>query len=227
MSDLLDHPREVIDVYYGFVNQPWSQTVWLKQLQRLPQSLQDKVLRFRRWQDQHMALLAKLLLLQGLVARGEGGDCLERFEIDDCGRPYILGAADFNLSHSGGAVVCAISRYGKVGVDVELSRSLEPDHFTLCMTPQQIESFHQADDPSQALLQLWVAKESAAKAKGVGLGFDFRKMICSPERITMNQDHYALHALDIHSAYLCCVATPYSQCKIHRHPRCDLPCATI
>lgn len=223
----MEQPLEVVDVFAGFVSQPWSQSDWLKQLQRLPQRLQDQVLRFRRWQDQHMALLGKLLLLEGMMAQGGDADCLERLEVDDNGRPYIAGEADFNLSHSGGAVVCAISRNGRVGIDVELLRSLEPDHFTLCMTPQQIESFHQADDPSQALLQLWVAKESAAKAKGVGLGYDFRKMICSSDRITMNQDHYHLYPLELHDVYLCCIASSYRQCEIHLHPSFDFPTTAL
>lgn len=214
----MDQPIEVVDVYYGFVNQPWSQAVWLKQLQHLPQSLQDKVLRFRRWQDQHMALLGKLLLLEAMMAQGQDEDCLERLEIDEMDRPFIAGAADFNISHSGGAVVCAVSHHARVGIDVELLRWLKPDNFTLCMTHQQIESFHSAADPSKALLEMWVAKESVAKAYGVGLGTDFRKMICSPQSITVNQNLYHLHPISLDSAYLCCVATPMAQCQIQLHP---------
>lgn len=218
----MDKKIEVVNVYFAFVNQPWSQDDWLSQLQRLPQRLQDQVLRFRRWQDQHMALLGKLLLLEAMVAHGGEADCLERLEVDENGRPFIANAADFNLSHAGGAVVCALSKNARVGIDVELLRSLEPDHFTLCMTPQQIESFHSTTDPSRALLELWVAKESVAKAKGLGLGTDFRRMICSTESITMNQDQYYLYPLELHSAYLCCVASPYKCCEIHLHPCCDV-----
>jgi 4'-phosphopantetheinyl transferase len=218
----MSQSTDVVDVYHGFVNQPWSPTVWRKQLQRLPQSLQNKVLRFRRWQDQHMALLGKLLLLEAMMAQGQGEDCLERLEVDEMDRPFIAGAADFNISHSGGAVVCAVSHHAKVGIDVELLRWLKPDNFTLCMTLQQIESFHLAADPAKALLEMWVAKESVAKAYGVGLGTDFRKMICSAESITLNKNLYHLHHLSLASTYLCCVATPMAQCQIQLHPCCTV-----
>jgi len=145
----MDQSTQVIDVFYGFVNKPWSQAQWLRQLHRLPQSLQNKVLRFRRWQDRHMSLMGKLLLLEGLKSQGLGADCLEKLEIDENERPFIAGAVDFNISHSGGAVVCALTDQAKVGIDVELLRWVQPDHFTLCMTPQQIESFHQASYPPQ------------------------------------------------------------------------------
>lgn len=214
----MNQPTDMVDVYYGFVNQPWPQAVWLKQLQRLPQSLQGKVLRFRRWQDQHMALFGKLLLLEAMMAQGQGKDCLERLEVDERDRPFIAGATDFNISHSGGAVVCAVSHQDKVGIDVELLRWLKPDNFTLCMTHQQIEAFHSSADPSKALLKMWVAKESVAKANGAGLGTDFRKMICSSESISVNQSLYHLYPIQLDSAYLCCVATPMAQCEIQLHP---------
>jgi len=213
----MDQSTQVIDVFYGFVNKPWSQAQWLRQLHRLPQSLQNKVLRFRRWQDRHMSLMGKLLLLEGMKSQGLGSDCLEKLEIDENERPFIAGAVDFNISHSGGAVVCALSDQAKVGIDVELSRWVQPDNFTLCMTPQQIESFHQASDPPQELLKMWVAKESVAKAYGVGLGTDFRRMTCSPESITVDHNLYHLHPIQFDSAYICCVATPLYPCQIRLH----------
>lgn len=213
----MNQSTQVIDVFYGFVNQPWSQEQWLTQLQRLPRVLQDKVLRFRRWQDQHMSLMGKLLLLEAMMVQGQGPDCLEQLEVDENNRPYIADAADFNISHSGGAVVCAVANQATVGIDVELLRWLQPDNFTLCMTHQQIEMFHLAGDPSKELLKMWVAKESVAKAYGVGLGTDFRKMICSAESIKVDQNLYHLHPLQFDSEYLCCVATSSSQCEIQLH----------
>lgn len=207
----------VIDVYFAFVHQPWTSQRWHTQLQRIPKNLQSQVLGFRRWQDQHMALMGKLLLLEGLKSQGYGADCLERVEVDENGRPFIADGVDFNISHSGGAVLCAISRHAKVGIDVEVLRCLQPDHFTLCMTHQQIEAFHRAADPAKALLELWVAKESVAKANGVGLGIDFRKMICSPQSILIDETVYQLYPLDLDPAYLCCVATTLTQCQIKLH----------
>ncbi|PWJ23315.1 4'-phosphopantetheinyl transferase [Branchiibius hedensis] len=80
------------------------------------------------------------------------------------GKPWLPAAphVDFNLSHTAGLVVVAVSTVGSVGVDVELADQDLSRLRHLILHPAE----EAADDE---LLRYWVRKEAVLKASGVGL----------------------------------------------------------
>lgn len=83
------------------------------------------------------------------------------------GKPFLAGAGslDFNLSHGGGWVAVALSRSGRIGVDVEVDR---PQRFwdeiaASFLAPSEISAAGAIGH-----LQIWTAKEAALKAHGAG-----------------------------------------------------------
>lgn len=106
-------------------------------------------------------------------------DCVPdmlRIERGEYGKPQLVGAAlEFNLAHSGGSMLVALSRHVPLGVDLEAPRRtrpvlelarrwFHPDEATaLAALPEALQQ--------SAFLRLWTCKEAVLKAHGRGLGF--------------------------------------------------------
>ena len=138
-------------------------------LDRLPAALQPRILRFRRWEDAHAALLGKLLLRHALKTNNLP-DTLEQLHYAAEAKPYFPTGPNFNISHSGNRVVCALSTTGRVGIDIEAIRPLSFDDFQTQFTPTEWLAIRGAADPVVAFYRFWTAKESLIKADGRGLG---------------------------------------------------------
>jgi 4'-phosphopantetheinyl transferase len=91
------------------------------------------------------------------------------------GRPEIASPASglhFNLSHSAGLVVCALSRDRAVGVDVEDLTRRAPDVSIVsryCSPAEAEDVFARADDWCDRFLTYWTLKEAYLKATGLGI----------------------------------------------------------
>ena len=137
-------------------------------LDRLPAALQPKILRYRRWEDAHAALLGKLLLLAGLKDTGSTAT-LDHLQYTAQDKPYFPSGPNFNISHSGNRVVCVLSTTGRVGIDIEIVKPLSFDDFQTQFTANEWEVIREAPDPIAAFYRFWTAKESLIKADGRGL----------------------------------------------------------
>jgi 4'-phosphopantetheinyl transferase len=104
-----------------------------------------------------------------------------RFAETGNGKPVLTGpgqALHFNLSHSEGCAVLAVSRVGPVGVDLELrTRRLEP----LSLAPtvfspdeNRVLSALDASERRARFLMFWTAKEARMKLTGEGMSLEPR-----------------------------------------------------
>lgn len=125
----------------------------------------------RRGQSRIEALLGGCLLVAMLPEAD-----LSRMARTETGRPFLSDRpdVDFNISHTNGMIVCALERgeNPRVGIDVERMtgrtasgmKRIAERWFT------KAERTRLRDDPSErAFLEIWTAKEAAAKWDGRGL----------------------------------------------------------
>lgn len=209
-------------VYSGFFSGAWPESHFSALLSLLPESMQRQVTRFRRWQDRQCTLLGKLLLRDALQQAGYDPQLLNLVRYSDHGRPYIAGVADFNISHSYQGVVCVLAQQAAIGVDIEQRRSLQPRDFALCMNRRQIDELELQTQPDVAFLDLWVEKESVAKAHGVGMSYDFRRLEGDDGIYRIEQVDYHIHHLRVHNDYHCCLATDVCDIEIEiKAPRVE------
>lgn len=138
----------------------------------------ERASRFVRRQDGECFVAARAAL-RTLLARytGRPADSLE-FEYGEQGKPRlssrcgpVAGQLHFNLSHSGGLGLVAVTRLARVGADLEEARPLpelegmarrvltDDERFLLERVPRTDEVF----------LDLWVQKEALLKGTGEGL----------------------------------------------------------
>ncbi|WP_432721088.1 4'-phosphopantetheinyl transferase superfamily protein [Jeongeupia wiesaeckerbachi] len=139
--------------------------------------------RYQRREDR--ARFAAVRSTLRLLLSGECGLAPSTVPIrrDRFGRPCLAedGAGiDFNVSHAGKYGLIALSRVGRVGVDVELERDFDVAELAelVCSADERslLASLAEADR-SSAFLRLWVQKEAALKAVGVGIASDAMPLI--------------------------------------------------
>ena len=96
------------------------------------------------------------------------------------GKPSVEQAADgnegihFNVSHAQDLALCAVTRAGEVGVDVESIRDdLDLDGIAaLFFSVAERQLLSDSSDTANAFARIWVRKEACVKASGVGIGGD-------------------------------------------------------
>lgn len=97
-------------------------------------------------------------------------------ERDDFGKPYLKNYPHvfFNLSHTKGMMVCAISD-APVGVDIEreerFNRRIAEKFFT---TNEQIYIFSGVNNLNKRFCEIWTKKEAYVKWLGLGMGIPFK-----------------------------------------------------
>ena len=116
--------------------------------------------------------------IRTLLSQYLGGDpAAWKFSANRYGRPRVANAGpavalEFNLSHAPGLIVCALCRWGEIGVDVELlERTVERGIVTRFFSPVEVAALDGVGDAefNSAFLAYWTAKEAYIKARGAGL----------------------------------------------------------
>ncbi len=144
--------------------------------------------RFHFSHHRHQFLIARALIRTTLTRY-----CPEvqpadwRFATNHYGRPHITGAGagllDFNLSHTEGRIVLAVSRSARPGVDIE--RADRPDSFLdiadCFFTAGEVGSLNALPEAQKkaGFLALWTMKEAYLKARGMGLSIPLQDFAIS------------------------------------------------
>src|SRR5262249_41204049 len=121
---------------------PLAEDLYASWLSLMPAEFMERLRRMHYWQDAQASLIGRLLLLYGLRQLGQGHRLLSEVKYTYWGRPYLNATpVDFNISHSGEYVVCAIGSQGRIGVDIEQMKPVNPADFTPVFTSDEIDSF--------------------------------------------------------------------------------------
>lgn len=120
---------------------------------------QQKIQKLKKYDDKKRSLLAELLLA-GYLGR------VPQYTLDQNGKP-IGEEVEFNFSHSGNIVLCAVSDT-PVGADVEVVREISFD-LARRFAKDEYETIIMAENPADEFFKLWVQKESLLKLLGKGI----------------------------------------------------------
>ena len=135
--------------------------------------------------DRHIFVAARGILRMLIGAYQDCAPDAIRFRYGLHGKPMLRRPAhalplEFNAAHSGGLALFAFTRGHPVGVDLEALRPLGDiariAH--LCCSPRERETLNALppETRNEAFLRLWTAKEACAKALGVGLAYDPKRI---------------------------------------------------
>jgi 4'-phosphopantetheinyl transferase len=134
------------------------------------------------------------------------------FNYGENGKPRLAASdVQFNLSHSGNAAVCAITRHEEVGIDVEWiwPRDDIDRLFETIASPAEWKIF-KALAPSQrtsAFFETWTTKEACLKASGAGLTIDPRGIETLEDSgvrsiVRVNTRHYRVTRFTLGHSYV-------------------------
>ena len=157
--------------------------------------------RFHASRHRH-AYLVSHALVRGALARELGCDPGSLvFETNAFGKPQLVQPMsrprlEFNLSHTDGLCVVALSWHSRLGCDVEhLNRSgLDVEIARQFFTPEESEEIatHPSEQQIPRLLSYWTLKEAYIKAEGKGLsmGLDtfYFSLDCDSPRLVLKHD---------------------------------------
>lgn len=187
---------------------------WL--LVQMPE-LKAKVQRLRFREDAVRTLIGAALA-RFMIAREQNirfGSI--SFSSSKNGKPFAQNCAiEFNISHAGEFVVCAIDSV-PVGIDVEMIKPIEPTIAESFFTLSEQNYLNSQEDFTSSFFDFWTLKECYIKAIGTGLScpldqFSIKKNGGSISmETTANLPILNFKQFDIDPAYRCAI------CSSHRN----------
>ncbi|NOU16647.1 MAG: 4'-phosphopantetheinyl transferase superfamily protein [Bacteroidales bacterium] len=207
----------MIDIFFTFFENPLEQNLFSDYLSVLSPELKEKNSRYIRWQNRHSHLFGKLLLIEALKRHGIENDIWNYVEYNSYDRPYLtLNEYDFNITHSGNYVACAIGKNIRLGIDIEENRDVNLKHFDTVMTPSQWNKIYNANYPLKEFFKYWTIKESVIKADGRGFAIPLDKLEVKNNTVQYDDKSWLVQELKIGSNYSAALATnQLTEFKIH------------
>ena len=175
-------------------------------LQRLPDSLQLRALRYQSELSSYNYVIGRLLLKQGLESFGLDND-LEKIEFQKNGKP-VLSGMHFNISHSNHQVICAFSKDGQIGVDLEKIKIIDFEDFSAIFSEKEWITIKAAVDPMRTFYWFWTRKESIIKALGLTLSYlNQIELNVSKDHFFVDRKKWFLHDIELQEGYMSAICS--------------------
>ena len=203
--------------YYRLVNR-MPPEVFDHYLQQLTPAVQKKVQAFRHWQDAERSMAGNILLMKGLASLNIHGYSLPQLKYTGFQKPYFDGTLDFNISHSGSYILCAISDTHKIGVDVEEIKDIPLIDFTDLFYDKEWQAVLNSPDKLHAFYTLWTKKESFLKVIGSGLNVPLNQVVIENNTIHWQGQNWWLEEVPLDPSHVSwvCMDKPASLSNITR-----------
>ena len=206
-------------LYYWYFDKQLSASKFDFFMKLMPEKLQKRIRRFKRWEDAHACLYGRLLLMQALEAFKVEAT-LEDICYSQYNRPYIsVKGIDFNISHAGCYVLCTITNQGKIGVDVEEIKYISISDFKKQFTPREWNCLANSENELRVFYEIWTKKEAVAKADGKGLSIPLLDIETSSNPVSVSSHQFYLSKVELSDDYQVHMATNYKPegIQIMRH----------
>jgi 4'-phosphopantetheinyl transferase len=190
-------------------------------LENLSENLKEYVLKFQQQNDRLRVLCGKLLLEKCLINVMPKA-LHETIEYDQFKRPFISTEIDFNISHSGNFVICALTGFNtpktslinKIGIDVEKKREVKYEEFEKVFTSAELDVIKTSINPIDRFFEYWTMKEAVMKADGRGFHLSPLTFTVQQNCAIVGSKHWYLKRIFLDNDYDCHLATEYVNPKI-------------
>ncbi|WP_281322347.1 4'-phosphopantetheinyl transferase family protein [Flavobacterium aestivum] len=194
----------MIYIYYSYLSKENHESLLENYLLNFSKDYQDKVMRFRRWQDAQLSLLGRVLLLKGIEEVGLFCPPDKEIKYTKHNKPYFEdNLIQFNISHSGEIVVCALSTENEIGIDIEIIADVEMDDFKLQMTEMEWDNITGSNNKNNAFFNYWTQKEAVIKAHGHGLTIPLKSFEIRDSMTKIDEEKFYLKEIKIDEKYKC------------------------
>ncbi len=196
----------MIIVLYSKISLHFQEQCFEHYLQRLPKVMQRQVMQYQKWQDQQARLLGKLLLQSGCKVLQYPFDPLEHIEYTRFKRPYVPGDIDFNISHAGEYVICAIAGGYRCGIDIEKHKNISLLDYKTHFTKKEWLHIHTAKDNTTSFFTIWTQKEAIIKGDGRGMYLPLSAVTIQNGISLIDDQPWYIYPVPIGQSYTCHLA---------------------
>jgi 4'-phosphopantetheinyl transferase len=197
----------LINIFYTFFKNPLEENLFADYLSLLPADLRERNSRYIRWQNRHSHLFGKLLLMEALKVYGIETDIWKYVEYNSYERPSLtLRDYDFNISHSGNVVICAVAKNVRLGIDIEENRNVNLKNFRGVMSSAQWDEINNAKYPLKEFYKYWTIKESVIKADGRGFLIPLDKLSVENSTVRYEDKSWFVQEVEVASGYSAALA---------------------
>lgn len=168
----------------------------------LPPRMQEQAMKYRRWQDFQAYLLGRYLLKKALEPLKFEADLIHTMSYTPFNRPYLPIDVDFNISHSGHYVACAISKGPRIGIDIEEIRPIDFKDFEEIFNDSEWSTIRSAPDVTKEFFRWWTMKEAVIKANGKGMSLSLKDVFTEEMQRGTKWNLYPIEMDDNHICHL-------------------------
>ncbi|MEL6972713.1 MAG: 4'-phosphopantetheinyl transferase superfamily protein [Bacteroidota bacterium] len=195
---------------YASIQESQHQRLMQQNLSFLDEATQQRLQRFRRWQDAQATLLGRLLLRASLWKNFRYELQANSISYSSYSKPHLHDSdIQFNISHSDAMVVCVLQEKVAIGVDIEAYRPIAIRDFRSQMTSNEWNRVQQADNTLLAFYDYWTSKEAILKVVGAGLQIDLKSFEIPADRagVELNGQYWHLRLVELEPNYCCYVSS--------------------
>ncbi len=196
----------MIYILYTSIKEDKHKNLLSSYLSSFSPSFQNKIGRYRRWQDAQLSLLGRVLLSKGME---QFNDSFKESDLvyTDFNKPYLNNSnISFNISHSGEYVICVLTDLGEVGIDIEKINPIEISGFKSQMTRNEWDYVSNAENSQASFFKYWTQKEAIIKAHGKGLSVPLTSFEVQNNKTVIDAEDFFLKKIQINDEYDCHLA---------------------
>lgn len=198
----------MIHIYYSYLSLENHENLLQNELAKFPIAFQEKIKRYRRWQDAQLSLLGRVLLLKGIKEIYHQNYQNNEMKYSKYNKPYFEeDSIQFNISHSGDIVICAIDDKLEIGIDIEKVSNIKIDDFTSQFSVNEWNKILLSNDNREAFFEFWTQKEAVIKSHGNGLAIPLESFEISNNEAIINKEIFYLKEIKIDSQYKCHISS--------------------
>ncbi|WP_340066788.1 4'-phosphopantetheinyl transferase family protein [Ascidiimonas aurantiaca] len=202
----------MVYIYYAYISQERHTLLFDRYAKGFPQAFIERLYRFRRWQDAQLSLIGWVLIQKGMQ-KLQKTFRYEDLQFTKYNKPYLANdTVQFNISHSGNIVVCAISPTHTIGIDVEVIHDIDPADFKSQMTLSEWKSIIGAKDQQRCFFEYWTQKESVIKAHGMGLSIPLQSFEVNDYGTRIGHMIFQVKKVELDKDYICHISFPGEIC---------------
>lgn len=194
-------------ILYTKINRQHHEKLQEQYLSVFPQFIQQKIIKYRRWEDAQLSLAGYMLLLMSLSEFNLPPYLIDKINRGKYHKPYIENnPIYFSISHAGEIAVCFVDIKNEVGIDIELVRPLTLEDYKECMTTEEwtdIISVKEETERLNKFYNYWTKKEAVVKASGWGLNIALDSFQTRSNTICIMDENYLISEAKIVDNYCC------------------------
>ena len=198
----------MIYIYCAYLSKSFQDNLFNEKLNLFPLEFQNKLLQYRRWQDAQASMIGRLLLQRGLESYCQYKLKFEEIRYSEYYKPFLKTHIDFNITHSGELVCCAISTKSKIGIDIEkINKSVDVNNFKSQMTKFELDKIKQSNQQIHNFYKYWTQKEAVIKLEGKGLSIPLKSFEVKNGLASIDSRMISTKEIFIECAYVCHIAS--------------------